>query len=53
MSESSLLHAYDEIVSFFASGPDRNAIADFRLSSEAVERVRALLLKQSAGMLAP
>lgn len=53
MSESSLLHAYDEVVSFFASGPDRDAIAGFQLSPEAVERVRALLLKQSAGTLTP
>ncbi len=53
MSESSLLHVYDEVVSFFASGPDRDAIADFRLSSEAVERVQVLLLKQSAGTLTP
>jgi len=51
MSESPTLHAYDEVVSFFASGPDREAIAEFRLSPATVERVRALLLKKSAGTL--
>lgn len=51
MSESPSLHAYDEVVSFFASGPEREAIAEFRLSPATVERVRALLLKKSAGTL--
>ncbi len=45
MSESPSLHAYDEAVSFFASAPDWEAIANFRLSPETVEHVRALLLK--------
>lgn len=45
------MRAYDEIVSFFAGGPDRDAIAAFRLSPASVERVRALLMKQSAGTL--
>jgi hypothetical protein len=43
--------AYDEVVSFFASGPSRDEIGSFRLSEEAVERVRRLLLKKSAGTL--
>lgn len=43
--------AYDEVVTFFASGPDRQEIGSFRLSEEALERVRHLLLKKSAGML--
>jgi hypothetical protein len=43
--------AYDEVVSFFASGPSRDAISTFRLSDEAVARVRHLLWKQSAGTL--
>ena len=51
MSESPSLHAYDEVVTFFAIGPDREAIAAFHLSPATVERVRALLLKQSAGTL--
>jgi hypothetical protein len=39
-------------VGFFASGPSREEIGSFRLSEEAVERVRHLLLKKSAGTLA-
>jgi hypothetical protein len=38
-------------VSFFAGGPSRQDISAFRLSEEAPERVRHLLLKQSAGTL--
>jgi hypothetical protein len=51
MSESPSLHAYDEVVSFFASGKTREEIAEFRLSPATIERVRALLLKKSAGTL--
>jgi hypothetical protein len=43
--------AYDEVVGFFASGPSRQEIGSFRLSEEALARVRRLLLKQSAGTL--
>ncbi len=43
--------AYDEVVSFFASGPSRQEISSFRLSEEALSRLRQLLLKQSAGTL--
>jgi hypothetical protein len=43
--------AYDEVVSFFAGGPSRQEIGSFGLSEEALERVRHLLLKQSAGTL--
>jgi len=46
-----LPRAYDEVVTFFASGPSRDAIASFRLSDETVARVRQLLLKKSAGTL--
>jgi len=53
MSEPPVLRAYDEVVSFFAGGPDREAIASFHLSAPSVERVRALLLKSSAGTLTP
>lgn len=53
MSQLAPLHAYDEVVSFFAGAPDREAIANFRLSPAAVERVRSLLLKKSAGTLTP
>ena len=51
MNESPSLHAYDEVVSFFASAPDREAIANFQLSKASAERIRALLLKKSAGTL--
>lgn len=51
MSDSPSLSAYDEVVTFFASGPDREAIAAFRLSPATVARVRELLLRQSAGTL--
>jgi hypothetical protein len=43
--------AYDEVVSFFASGPSRQDISSFRLSEEALARLRQLLLKKSAGTL--
>jgi hypothetical protein len=48
-----LAHAYDEVITFFASGPTREQIAGFRLSDEAVERIRELLYKNSAGTLTP
>jgi len=38
-------------VSFFASGPSRREISTFRLSQEALARLRQLLLKKSAGTL--
>lgn len=43
--------AYDEVVAFFAGGPSREEIAAFRLSPETIDRVRHLLMKQSAGTL--
>jgi len=43
--------AYDEVVSFFASGPSRQEIASFRLSEDALARVRYLLQKKSASTL--
>lgn len=51
MSAASPLHAYDEIVAFFAGGPSREAIATFQLSEETKARVRYLLQKNSAGTL--
>jgi hypothetical protein len=51
VSQSTALRAYDEVVSFFATGPDQAAIAAFQLSPQTIERVRALLLKKSAGTL--
>jgi hypothetical protein len=43
--------AYEEVVAFFASGPTREEISTFRLSAETIERLRELLLKNSAGTL--
>jgi len=45
------VHAYDEVATFFARGPSRQEISTFRLSEEALARLRHLLLKQSAGTL--
>lgn len=45
------VHAYDEVVSFFARGPSRQEISTFRLSEATVARLRLLLLKQSASAL--
>ncbi|HXT37778.1 MAG TPA: hypothetical protein VN837_19560 [Chloroflexota bacterium] len=42
---------YDEIVSFFAGGPNRQEISAFRLSTEARSRLRQLPRKKSAGTL--
>ena len=53
MSQTSLMRAYDEVVSFFARGPSSDEIASFRLSDATVERVRDLLRKNSEGMLTP
>ena len=53
MSQTSLLHAYDEVVAFFARGPSSDEIATFRLSDETITRVRELLRKNSAGTLTP
>lgn len=46
-----LTRAYDEVIAFFANGPSRDQVAAFRLSDEAVARLRALLAKNSAGTL--
>jgi len=51
MTTAHRARAYDEVVSFFASGPSRREISTFRLSEEALARLRQLLLKKSAGTL--
>lgn len=51
MTQTSILHAYDEIASFFARGPSQEEIAAFQLSERTIERVRELLEKNSAGIL--
>lgn len=53
MSQTSLMRAYDEVVSLFARGPSPDEIAAFRLSDATVERVRDLLRKSSEGALTP
>ncbi len=53
MSQVPLTRAYDEVVTFFASGPTREEIASFKLSEEATARARELLRKNSEGTLAP
>lgn len=53
MSQTSLIRAYDEVVSFFARGPSPDEIAAFRLSDATVERMRDLLQKNSEGTLTP
>ncbi len=51
MSQATLPRAYDEVVEFFANGPGTDAIAAFKLSEAALERVRYLLSKKSAATL--
>jgi hypothetical protein len=53
MSQASLKRAYDEVVSFFASGPSPKEMASFHLSDNTIARVRDLLLKNSEGTLSP
>ena len=51
MSQTFIMRAYDEVVSFFAGGPTPDEIAQFRLSDETIARVRDLLYKKSLGTL--
>ena len=53
MSQAQLTRAYDEVVTFFAQGPSREEILNFRLSDGTVARVRELLRKNSEGTLTP
>lgn len=53
MSQAQLTRAYDEVVTFFAKGPSRDEILNFRLSDGTVARVRKLLRKNSEGTLTP
>src|SRR5690348_12453165 len=46
-----LPRAFEEVVTFFASGPSRDMIAAFRLSDTAIDRVRDLLTRGSLGTL--
>lgn len=51
MGQAQLARAYDEVVTFFATGPSRDEIQNFRLSDETVARVRELLARNSAGAI--
>lgn len=51
MSQAPLVHAYDEVVSFFGRGPSREEIAASHLSDATVAHVRDPLQKNSAGTL--
>ncbi len=53
MSVPELPKAYDEIVTFFAQGPTREAIMNFSLSRLTLRRIRLLLQKKSAGTIDP
>jgi len=45
------VRAYKEVATFFSNGPSRQEISTFRLSEEAVSRLRRLLFKKSEGAL--
>ena len=51
MASRSAAHAYDEVVTFLASGPSRQEIGAFRLSDGTLSRLRQLLQKKSAATL--
>ena len=43
----------EEVAAFLASGPSPEQIADYRISEQTRERVRALMEKNSDGTLTP
>ena len=51
MASPAALSPVTEVVEFFACAPSREAIAAFRLSPAAQERIRALLARNAAGAL--
>ena len=51
MASPAALSPVAEVVEFFACAPSREAIAAFRLSPAAQERIRALLARNAAGEL--
>lgn len=53
MSRVPTLSPVEEIVTFLAGGPSRDAIATFRLSELAQERLRDLLRRNQAGQASP
>jgi hypothetical protein len=50
MSQAPTLSPIEEVVTFLAGGPPREAIAAFRLSEPARERLRDLLRRNQAGL---
>lgn len=53
MSQASIVSPVGEDVAFFARGPSRKEIAQFRLSDAARDRLRELLDHNFADMLTP
>ena len=51
MASPAALNPVTEVAEFFAGAPSREAIAAFRLSPTAHERIRALLARNAAGAL--
>lgn len=48
-----MILAYDELVDFIASGPTREAVADFRASPETQAHVEELIRKEKTSGLSP
>jgi hypothetical protein len=53
MASPAALNPVNEVVEFFARAPSREDIAAFHLSPAAHERLRALLARNTAGILSP
>jgi hypothetical protein len=53
MSRTPTLSPIEEVVTFLARGPSREAITTFRLSEPAQERLRDLLRRNQAGLTTP
>jgi hypothetical protein len=53
MTSPPALSPVSEVVAFFAGAPSREAIAAFRLSPTAHERIRTLLARNATGTLSP
>jgi hypothetical protein len=51
MGHTAMVRPTEQVAMFFARGPSPQEIASFRRSDEAVEHIRDLLYKNSAGTL--
>jgi hypothetical protein len=51
MSQASVTRPTQQVAEFFARGPSQQEIAQFRLADDALEHIRDLLRKNSAGTL--